>query len=511
MSDWTAGYMAEVAYTFGYYTELNPQRVKLAFINAGLVAPEIGTACELGFGQGMSANMHAAASVTQWYGTDFNPSQAAFAQELASVSGAGATLYDDAFADFCDRPDLPSFDYIGLHGIWSWISDANRAVIVDFIHRKLKVGGVLYISYNTLPGWSAFAPMRHLLSQHAQSLGADGAGITQRIDGALSFADQVLATKPAYLRANPTVSDRFAKLKEQKRNYLAHEYFNAHWYPMYFSDVSQWLAPAKVGFACSAHLLDQVEPINLTNDQQALLQNIPDPTLRETTRDYIVNQQFRKDYWVKGPRKLNPIAQMERMRSLRFVLTTPLAEVGYKVTGALGEAGMAEAIYRPLLQAVADHKPRTFSQLELQLKDSGVGYAQLAQAVTILVGQGYLHLAHDDAVASKARKHTEKLNAHLMNLARYSAEVSHLACPLTGGGVVVARFMQLFLLARACGRRNPDEWVSFAWNILLDQGQRILKDGKQLDTTEQNMAELTAQANTFSQTLLPMYKALLIA
>jgi len=44
---------------------------------------------------------------------------------------------------------LPDFDYIGLHGIWSWISDENRQVIVDFIRKKLKVGGVLYISYNT--------------------------------------------------------------------------------------------------------------------------------------------------------------------------------------------------------------------------------------------------------------------------------------------------------------------------------------------------------------------------
>ncbi|MGB4246724.1 MAG: methyltransferase, partial [Pseudohongiellaceae bacterium] len=76
MSEWSAGYVADIGYTFGYYPELNPLRVKLAFLNNGLVCPEFTTACELGFGQGMSANIHAAASVTRWYGTDFNPSQA---------------------------------------------------------------------------------------------------------------------------------------------------------------------------------------------------------------------------------------------------------------------------------------------------------------------------------------------------------------------------------------------------------------------------------------------------
>ena len=101
MTDWTAGYVADIGYTYGgYYTELNPLRVRLAFLNAGLVPPEVGSACELGFGQGMSANLHAAASVVQWSGTDFNPAQAAFAQELARVAESGAQLFDEAFDQF---------------------------------------------------------------------------------------------------------------------------------------------------------------------------------------------------------------------------------------------------------------------------------------------------------------------------------------------------------------------------------------------------------------------------
>jgi SAM-dependent methyltransferase len=164
MTDWSAGYVADIAYTYGYYAELNPLRARLAFVSAGLAPPEVATACELGYGQGMSVNLHAAASPVRWFGTDFNPSQAGFAQELARAADAGAALYDQSFAEFAARADLPEFDYIGLHGIWSWISDENRAVIVDFIRRKLKVGGVLYISYNTQPGWAAFAPLRELLT-----------------------------------------------------------------------------------------------------------------------------------------------------------------------------------------------------------------------------------------------------------------------------------------------------------------------------------------------------------
>lgn len=171
MTDWTSGYVAEIGYTYGYYAELNPLRMRLAFLNAGLVSPMTTTACELGFGQGMSVNIHAAASGIQWYGTDFNPDQAVFAQETAVVSGAGAKLYDEAFIEFCNRPELPDFDYIGVHGIWSWISDENRTIIVDFLRRKLRVGGVLYVSYNTQPGWAAMVPLRDLLTAHCKAMG----------------------------------------------------------------------------------------------------------------------------------------------------------------------------------------------------------------------------------------------------------------------------------------------------------------------------------------------------
>jgi len=89
MTDWTEGYVTEIGYTYGYYNELNPLRHRLAFLNRGLALPELSTACELGFGQGMSVNIHAAATNIDWWATDFNPAQAAFAQELTASAGGG--------------------------------------------------------------------------------------------------------------------------------------------------------------------------------------------------------------------------------------------------------------------------------------------------------------------------------------------------------------------------------------------------------------------------------------
>lgn len=508
MTDWTAGYVADIGYTFGYYTELNPQRVRLAFLNQGLVFPEMGAACELGFGQGLSANIHAAASVTEWHGTDFNPSQAGFAQELACASGTGARLYDEAFAEFACRAELPDFDYIGLHGIWSWISDENRQVIVDFIRLKLKVGGVLYISYNTLPGWASFAPMRHLMTEHAEVLGAEGKGIVSRIDGAIDFAEKLLATNPIFSRANPQVGDRLKKMKEHSRHYLAHEYFNRDWHPMHFATMAQWLEPAKLQFACSANPLDLIDAVNLTPEQQAFLAEIPDPMFRQTTRDFMVNQQFRKDYWVKGARKMSALEQAEALRQIRVILTTPRADVALKVTGALGEANLNDGVYTPVLDLMADHKSRTLGEMETLLKDK-VNFAQLTQVVTVLSGVG--HLSAVQADSAKPAKTAKAINTHLMLKARGSNDAGYLACPVTGGGIPVNRFQQLFLLSIQQGKKKPADWAKDTWAILAAQGQRLLKEGKSLDTAEDNLAELTAQAQTFADKQLPILKALQIA
>lgn len=509
MNDWTAGYTADVGYTYGYYQELNPLRVKLAFLNAGLVCPEFGSACELGFGQGLSLNMHAAASLTQWCGTDFNPAHAAFAKGLAAKVGHPAKIYDECFADFAQRSDLPEFDFIGLHGIWSWISDENRAVIVDFLHRKLKVGGVAYISYNTQPGWAAFAPMRHLMTEHAATQGSSGSGTLGRVDGALEFAEKILGTQPMYALANPKVDEKLKAMKSHNRQYLAHEYFNQDWVPMHYSTFAKWLSPAKLTYACSAHLLDHVHSVNLSTDQQAMLLDIKDPNFRETVRDFMVNQQFRRDYWVRGAIKLDTFERSEALRAQTVILTTVRDEVSLKVKGALGEATMNEGIYLPILDVLSDLQVHTLGDIEQATRGKNITATQLVEAIMILAGAGIL--APTQRVTPEVKEMTARLNHQLCLKARNSGEISYLTSPLTGGGMAVPRFSQLFLLAIAEGLQGPGEWAQYAWKSLQMLGQNIVKNGAALQTPEENIGELTEQAQRFSRTQLPVLKALEIA
>ncbi len=508
--NWTSGYVSEIDYTYGYYRELNPNNLRLACLSAD-IAPLPASPLrylELGYGQGLSINIHAAAFAGEFWGTDFNPTQAANARALADASGSGAILLDDSFAELATRSDLPEFDIIGLHGIWSWISDDNRRTIVDIIRRKLRVGGIVYNSYNCLPGWAPAMPLRHLMTLHADLAGSDASGMLGRIEGAISFAKQVVDSGALYFRANPAVGERLKHLSGQSRNYLAHEFFNRDWEVMPFSDVARWLDDAKVSFVASANLLDHVEAVNLSAEGQKLLASIRHPILRQSVRDYFINQQFRRDVFVKGPRRLSRLDQMEALKSQAFVLTTPPDEIPMKVKGALAEATLQEAIYRPVIEVLADenYAPKTIGQLDGHAKLKSVSFQQLAQALLVLSGAGHVHPAQQ--ASEELQRRCTALNRHICSRARDNSDIAHLASPVTGSGIAVERTLQLFLLAAHRGNKTVAEQAAFAWECISSQGELIVKDGKQLKTADENIAELTQLAGAFNEKRRPFLKAL---
>ncbi|MFO1081066.1 MAG: class I SAM-dependent methyltransferase [Reyranellaceae bacterium] len=511
--DWTSGYVTDLDYTYGYYRELAPEMLRLMCLNAG-VAPPGGEQLhylELGFGQGLSINIHAAGNPGVYWGTDFNPQHAAQAGALAAAAGSGAVLLDDSFEELSRRGDLPAFDVIALHGIWTWVSANNRRTIVDIIRRHLKVGGLVYLSYNCFPGWAPAEPLRHLMNLHAELAGSDVTGTAGKVDGALAFAQQVAGSGALYFRANPAVGERLKRIAEQNRNYLAHEYFNRDWDLMAFSEVAQELADAKLSFVASAHFLDHFDAVNLSQDGQKLLAGIQHPILRQSVRDYLVNQQFRRDIFVKGPRRLTPLERHEALMAMSFALLTPPSDVPMKITGTAGEAVLTESAYRPVLEALADgaYAPKRLSEIAAHPAVKGLSVGSVVESVLVLAAMA--HVAPARVPGKAARSRTRNLNDRLLARARSQSDIGSLASPVTGGGITANRIEQLTLLAMRAGQTSAGAQATFITTLLAGQGQRITKDGKGLESEQESLAYLTGLIEAFLAKRLPIFRALEIA
>jgi hypothetical protein len=513
MNGWTGGYASGLDYLYDFQPELSPLRVQLTLLAAGVAAPRIATACELGFGQGLSVNIHAAAQAVRWYGTDFNPSQVAFARELAGASGADVQLYDQSFAEFCARPDLPEFDLIGFHGVWTWVSEENRALIVDFLRRKLAVGGVAYVSYNVQPGFAPLIPLHSLLVRHAEVLGRPGGPLAPRIDAALAFAERVLGLSPAYTVAHPRLPELLRSIRREDRRYLAHEYLSTNWAPTSFTRVSEALGAAKLEYACSPDLQQTPEGLELSVDQRALLAEIPEPCYREVVRDLMVNRSFRMDYWVKGARRLAPMERIERLLEQRLMLVRQPADVMSAFSSTLDKAAALQPLLEAVLEQLADNRPRVLADIREAVEGGGFGVLQLCTAITALASLGAVAPVQDEATAQAARARTDRLNALLYAKALQGADVRALASPVTGTGLaeVGGRVALFFLQAVARGAREPRDLGTQALQIFRRLGIGLFRDGRLIESTEESLALLTGQAQYFLDRQLPVLRALQIS
>lgn len=505
--NWTAGYVSEVEYTHGYYRELAPGFTDFCLLLAGFAPPNRADTqyLELGYGQGLSANIHAAACPGEYWGTDFNPTHASNAQSLAAVSGANTHFSDDSFLDLLERNDLPAFDHIALHGVWSWLNDSNRATIVEIVRRRLKVGGVFYASYNALPGWAMAMPLRHLMTLHAETAGSEAQGVFARINASIAFGETLAEAQARYFVENPGAKGRLRGISGEDRNYLAHEYFNHDWKPMYFSEVHDVLADAKLGFACSASPIEQMDAFNLTPAQTQILSDLQFGTLRESVRDYMVNRQFRKDLYTRGARRLSRLEQIERLDAQRIALLVNADDIVLEVQTALGPMSLRRDIYEPVLKALSQSNGllRTIGELGQEKAVAALPPGALLEVLAVLVGAGMAHPAQSDADIAAAVPRTDALNAHLIERSRISSNVTWLASPVIGGGVPVGQFEQMFLGARSRNAKAPADWVKAVWQDLEKQNKSVVRNGLVLEGAEANIKELTTQAKAFAESRLP--------
>jgi SAM-dependent methyltransferase len=491
---WNEGYTSEVDYTSGYYQELSPERIRLSLLAAGIdhsIArePEY---LELGFGQGLSLAINAATNAGRYWGNDFNPGQVANARELAAAAGRPIAVLEDSFEELARRDDLPDFDIIALHGIWSWISDSGRAAIVEIARKRLKPGGALYISHNVMPAWAPLMPLRMMMTEFAKRE-ANGQ-LMGRVDSAMQFLGKLAEANAGYFVNNPRAQAHFDKIKGHDRRYLAHEYFNEEWHVMPFVRVAEQLAEAKLTWATSATILDTLPGLNAPASAAEILGSLSDPLMREQTRDFFINQMFRRDLFVKGARKLAGPDQVRRIDQMRFMLLGDPANRPTKVPSPAGEAELKPEIYEPVVAALAAAPDCTASIAQIGAACSGLGRIQVWQAMLLLTGMAYAAPVTSSATAQADEAAAKALNKFLLARADAGVGVEHIAAPRIGGGIALSRIEQMLMRAIKAGDKNPVEAVR---KMLMSMGQMLVVEGKTIEGEDDTRAELNKIYNEF--------------
>lgn len=496
---WTDGYQTEVNYTYGYYKDLSPNYQKFCLLLNGVDCPtthQDHRHCELGFGQGVSLNIHASSSFGLFYGTDFNPAHAAHANVLADQSKADHHFFDASFEELLNK-DLPMFDSISLHGIWSWISYENQHIILKFIRKFLKPNGIVYISYNCVTGWAANMPIRELFHSHFK-FNSTSTNPLHKVKDALDFSEALLQQNPNFAKRNVNALSKVQELKNQNPNYLIHEYLNQDWQCFSFQQVVRILEEVKLSYAGSTDLNNQLDNINFSQEHQDFLQAIDHPIFKEQCRDYFANTQFRRDLFIRGKNNLTPLQTQQRLRNTAFVLLTASEHLPKTINGYLGEFNLIQDIYEPLGRHFKklDYQPQTIAALEQAIPD--LNYAQLLNALVILCHLGLAQPCQTEPDADML-DYAQKLNHYLLEQASYHTNYQALACPITGMGIPSDQFTQLFYRAYFVDHfKTAKQFAQYVQNVLTDLKWLVLdKDGKSVTDAQESLDIIQAKAQVF--------------
>ena len=427
--NWNDGYVADLDYPAAFFAEQSPSHLGIACILNGTepVPPDRPfTYFELGAGMGLTSNILAASHPHgRFYSNDFNPAHVASARQLADEARLeNMTVLECSFADLAAGAiDLPPLDYITMYGIYSWITPSNRQCLVEFIDRYLKPGGIVYVNYNALPGWTRVLPLQRLLLEHAN---CNPVPRVAQLEQARELARGLAEAGAAFFDGSRQLDYRMASLSRDKAGYLAHEYLNGGWEPLYHADVAGDLAAAGLEFAGSADLPLAFEGDYLTLQQQELLSGMADVRWRETMRDYLLNTSFREDVYVRGARHMDEQRQDGWLARLGVAMTSVVE--GAQAPGAAADADSMAV--RQLLDALATG-PKTLTELAGLVGGSLLAVARLAARLSAADRAKLFFLGSEAADPAPARR----LNRAIAAQSTFGDHYQALASPQLGGGL----------------------------------------------------------------------------
>lgn len=145
-----------------------------------------------------------------------------------------------------DRLD-GTFDFIIAHGVFSWVPDVARDALFALCQQRLADDGLLYLNYNTRPGWNVRGMVRDYLlgsSDRSQPLLLRA----QSAQAAAAKMAQSLATEQHPF--SQLLANEFQFVCDNHVSYVAHEYLAEHNHAYWRSE---FLALATAyGFHCVA-------------------------------------------------------------------------------------------------------------------------------------------------------------------------------------------------------------------------------------------------------------------
>jgi SAM-dependent methyltransferase len=485
--DARAEYVCDVPYPRKFVPQIAPPTLRLVAALNGLACPpeDDFDYCELGSANGDSLALYAAANpAARFVGVDLNPEHVAFADGLAARARLDNVRFFERDFDGFEREALPQFDFVVAHGILSWISRDKRDAAIMFAAAKLKPGGLLYVSYNALPGWASVEPLRRLMLDHTAKM--RGSSLDRAREG-VAYLQRLADSGAGYFANHPTARSMLALMQSAGLDYVVHEYLHAHFHPMYFADLANTLSARGFGFVGQVPLHLNVRELATPPSIRKIAETAEGRVEFEMLKDFATHELFRSDVYAKGDAVRSEKEMRFYFEGTPFGTMAPAAQIKRDPKLPFYTLDFKGPVYDAILGAIAE-APASAMDLGQRKELAHLGQMRIGDCLRNLVLGGQVVPMRASTFAGDGAASNRRIGSQYNEVALEAALGGSgplvLASPATGGGVHVSLLEAVALrLLTSVDPVGHAAWLrDFAERrgMPLVVGERKIKDAEEL-------------------------------
>lgn len=186
------------------------------------------------------------------------------------------------------------FDYIIVHGIWSWVPDAVKDKIFSICRNNLTEHGIAYISYNVYPGWKRQEQLREIMYFAGRDVLEETLEArTRKGLDALKALAEILENDKGLGGGGKLPA--IQKILNHNFYYIAHEYMEAFNDPIYVNGFIEWANRHRLAYIGDTDLHVSFVSWMAEHTQERILALAGgDYVAKEFYSDILSDRQFRR-------------------------------------------------------------------------------------------------------------------------------------------------------------------------------------------------------------------------
>jgi len=333
----------------------HPDRLATVATFLGFEAPAPGRCSVLEVGCNEAANllpMAVSLPGARFVGCDLSSN--AVAAGRAAIAAVGATNIELRCEDLAALdPALGPFDFVIAHGVYSWVPASVRDALFALAGARLAPGGVLFVSFNALPGCHVREAAWEMLHHHVDAI----ADPRERLAAARAFARIVAEGGTAQHPADDALRAELRAIAERNDSQLFHDDLAAINEPVYFRDFVAHAGRHGLAYLAEAEL-HTMSAAGISPAARQFLTTF-DPLAREQYLDFVRLRRFRQSLLRRADAPVSRREHAERVATmhvsadgslLRAAQAGKLADFARDLDPARGGAGPVRWLLDTLIE-----------------------------------------------------------------------------------------------------------------------------------------------------------------